>query len=169
MRQASLFGATDDAGLLEIPGFSLARDWIDAGEERALLDAIDAEPWESVFPEGAAGGGEFKRRSQQYGLGYASAPTLLERASSTPSWVRDLPPWLARIGERLVAEGHLERAPENSVINDYAPGVGIAAHRDSRSFGDRVACVSLGSDVVMDFTEGTTHRRISLDVPARSL
>lgn len=153
MRQESLFDQDDAqaASVLAIPGFLLERDYVDEHEEQALLDALAAGPWET----------DWQRRIQQYGLGYGEA--------GPPKWVRDFSSWLTPLAQRVYEDGHLERFPENCVINEYLPGKGIGPHSDYSAFGNRVACVSLGSDVVMDFTERATSRRVSLHVPARSL
>src|SRR5688572_13300853 len=112
MQHASLSPA------IEVPGFSLIPDYIDEAEERSLLAHIDAEPWEH----------DWKRRIQQYGLGYAG------EIGSQASWLRDLPEWLAPVAQRIVEDGYLPRFPENCVVNDYEPGVGIGPHRDYKAF-----------------------------------
>lgn len=138
-----------------VPGLTVERSWIDEEEEDLLLACVDEEPWSD----------DFKRRVQQYGFGYGGEASRYEE----PEWVRDIPFWLAELGERLVAEGHLPRFCENVVVNDYAPGVGIGPHRDYPPFGDAIACVSLGDDVVMDFSEPRSGARAHVLVPRRSL
>jgi len=69
----------------------------------------------------------------------------------------------------VAQDAQFERFPENCVINAYVPPIGIASHRDYRTFGPTVACVSVGSDIVMDFRQPEEGTRVSVHVPARSL
>lgn len=139
----------------ELPGLAIVKDWIDEDDEGFLLSSVDEEQWSD----------DFKRRVQQYGFGYGEELSRFE----VPAWVADIPPWAVELGERLVAEGWLPRFPENVVVNDYAPGVGIGAHRDYAPFGDAVACVSLASDVVMNFSDPRRGAVVNVLVPRRSL
>jgi alkylated DNA repair dioxygenase AlkB len=59
--------------------------------------------------------------------------------------------------------------PGNCVINEYIPPLGIAPHRDYPAFGERIACVSLGSDIILDFVAADRSQRVPVHVPARSL
>lgn len=138
-----------------VPGLVVVRDWIDADEEALLLESVDEAPYQE----------DFKRRVQQYGFGYGGEGSRYEE----PQWVRDIPSWAVELGERLVEEGHLPRFCENVVVNDYAAGVGIGPHRDYPPFGDAIACVSLGDDVVMSFSQPRSEVSVDVWVPARSL
>ena len=140
--------------LAKAPGFSLVPDYIDAGQERTLLGHIDAGPWQT----------DYRRRIQQFGLGYAPGAR-----GSAPTWVRDFPDWLAVLAQRVSADGYIERYPENSVINEYVPPLGIGPHKDYPAFGPTVVCLSLGSDVVLDLTHPARKLHLPVVVPARSL
>jgi alkylated DNA repair dioxygenase AlkB len=98
---------------------------------------------------------------QRYGLGYGPDRP---RAVAGP-----FPDWLRPLAERVGADSHFERFPENCVINEYLPGQGIAPHKDYSNFGPKVACVSLGSDVILDFFSEDRAIRAPVLVPARSL
>jgi alkylated DNA repair dioxygenase AlkB len=153
MRQEGLFSldliiAQQKPG---IPGFELELDYLTPGEEQELLAHIDTQSWQT----------DYRRRIQQYGLGYAS------ESLKSPTWLRDFPPWLLPLAER-VSKDAFDRPAENCVINEYLPSQGIGAHRDYPAFGDVVACVSLGSDIVIDFTEPEQKLRVPLHIPARS-
>jgi alkylated DNA repair dioxygenase AlkB len=119
-------------------------------EEQELIRRIDVQPWQS----------DYRRRIQQYGFGYSSS-------AKSPTWLRDFPPWLMPLAER-VSKDAFERSADNCVINEYIPPQGIGAHRDYGGFGDVVACVSLGSDIVMDFTNPENKVKTPIYVPARS-
>ena len=144
MRQGLLFETPLDVDVRdEIPGFTIEDDYITREEERALLEAVQDGPWES----------DFRRRVQQYGVGYG--------ANGSTKWVREFPPWLMALARRVHADGYAERFPENSVVNEYVPGHGIGKHSDYGEFGPTVAAISLGSDVVMDFIEKESERKVS--------
>jgi alkylated DNA repair dioxygenase AlkB len=63
----------------------------------------------------------------------------------------------------------MERFPENCVINEYLPPLGIGPHKDYPAFGSTIACVSLASAVILDLMSPDRATRIPVDVPARSL
>jgi alkylated DNA repair dioxygenase AlkB len=134
-----------------VSGFTLRPDFITESEERAYLAHVENGPWET----------EWRRRIQQFGLGYAG------EHGREATWIRDFPEWLNSLAARVAP--FLERFPENSVINEYIPPLGIGPHRDYPTFGPTVACVSLGSDIVMDFIDHGSRRRVPIFVPERSL
>ncbi|KAH1090571.1 hypothetical protein J1N35_017828 [Gossypium stocksii] len=72
---------------------------------------------------------------------------------------QDLPPWLAKITERICEESGLFPSAINHVlINEYLPNQGIMPHQDGPAYYPVVAILSLGSPVVMDFTP---HSRLN--------
>lgn len=155
MQQQELF--SEEVGIREeeilIPGFKLQKDYISREEEAELICHVEQGPWESSY----------RRRIQQYGLGYSS------EGSEVAQWVRDFPGWLVPLAERVRVDAPMERFPENCVVNEYMPPLGIGGHRDYADFGNTVACVSLGSDIVMDLTNPSENQRVPIHVPARSL
>lgn len=136
-----------------IPGFSLRLNYVAPEEEHDLIAHVDQGPWET----------DWRRRIQQYGLGYA------EGHGQRASWLRDLPQWLLPLAARVAKDAGFDRFPENSVINEYIPPLGIGPHKDYAAFGPTIACVSLGSDIVMDFSHPVRGLRVPVYVPARSL
>jgi alkylated DNA repair dioxygenase AlkB len=134
-----------------VSGFTLRPNYIGANEEAELIAHVDAGQWDT----------EWRRRVQRYGLGYGPAN---QRAVVGP-----FPQWLKPLAERVAADAGFERFPDNSVINEYLPGQGIAAHKDYSTFGPKVACVSLGSDILLDFISEDRKTKISILVPARGL
>jgi alkylated DNA repair dioxygenase AlkB len=176
MRQGDFFSPKPAP---QVPGLVVVPDYISADEERGLLAHVDAGEWSN----------DFKRRVQVYGLGYGSnddegedgdepppklkgAELARQRRKLKPEaaqWIRDLPAWVAPLARRLVDDGHLPRYPENVVVNDYAPGVGIAPHCDYAPFGAPIVAVSLGSDVVLDFVPMRGGEKAVVHAPARSM
>ncbi len=104
---------------------------------------------------------DFRRRIQQYGLGYSSG-------SKKPAWLRDFPSWLVPLATRVATDAGFGRFPENCMINEYIPPQGIGPHKDYEDFGPTVACVSLGSDIIMNFAHEERGLRVPVYVPARS-
>ncbi len=151
MQQELFSPAVVEQKTIFIPGFRLQRDYIGEPEEAHLLSCIENGPWQS----------DWKRRIQQYGFGY-------EGGQSKLTWLRDFPDWLCSLAQRVAQDAPLERFPENCVINEYLPPQGIGPHRDYPEFGGSIACVSLGSDVVMNFANRELGRVVPVHVPRRS-
>jgi alkylated DNA repair dioxygenase AlkB len=161
MNQPDLFApseASESAGSKRqealVTGFRLTPDYLKEAEEKFFLEQIQAGPWQN----------DYRRAIQQYGLGYGGG----ERGKG-PVWVRDFPDWLAELAQRVGRDAGFDRFPENCVINEYLPPQGIAPHKDYADFGPTIACVSLGSDVVMDLKHSANELRLAVHVPARSL
>jgi len=155
MEQAQLFTIEQPAppdNSPQIPGLTLTPNYITPAEESDLLAALEGGPWEN----------DWRRRIQQFGVGYSDS-------GGKPTWVRDFPAWLKPLAERVGQDAAMERFPENCVINEYIPPLGIAPHRDYPAFGPIIACVSLGSDIILDFVTPDPSQRIPVFVPARSL
>src|SRR4051812_42465912 len=126
-----------------VPGLRLVPDYLDVADEALLIAEIDAQPWST----------DWRRRVQVYGLGYGEG-----RARTAPP----MPPRIADLGRRLHRDGLIEREPENSVVNEYVPGIGIAPHRDYAPFGPTVVGVSLGAWCVMDLVAPDAVTRYAL-------
>ena len=137
----------------QVPGFSVRTDYVSADEERELLRHIDQGQWDN----------DWRRRIQLYGLGYSG------EHGGRPAWIRDFPDWLTSLAKRVEIDASFERFPENCVINEYLPPLGIGPHKDYAAFGPTIACVSLGSDIVIDFTNPQRNQKVQIDVPVRSL
>lgn len=132
-----------------IPGLSYRREYIDLVLERKLIEAIDAEPWDTTWD----------RRRQLYGAPYGS--------QGGPACA--IPAWGLELAERMRAEEISERRFDQMLVNEYLPGQGIALHRDYAPFDRTVVSVSLLSPCVMDFRQASDGRRASLWLEPRSL
>lgn len=138
-----------------VPGLRLLQSFIDAGEERRLLDAIDAAPWRA----------DLRRRVQHYGWRY----DYKARAVDETMRLGPLPDWATGLSRRLVGEGLVERTPDQLIVNEYQPGQGIAKHVDCvPCFGKTVLSLSLGGGCVM-ILAGPNGRRRELVLAPRSL
>ena len=119
-------GAAPD-GLIYLP------DFIDAAEERLLLDAMSGIEWHQVVMHGTAA----KRTVAHFGVTYGYNAWSLEPAPP-------LPPWVAPLVARVAAAMH---EPPNAVghllVSQYPAGARIGWHRDAPMFGPSVAGLSL--------------------------
>lgn len=167
-----------------VPGLYLARDFVTRSEERALLAAIDSSKWSDAL----------SRRVQHYGYRYDYRSRSIDETHA----LGPLPAWSAPVVERLTrvlnapdapwpachasasadaragasAGASAYPAPDQMIVNEYKPGQGIGAHTDCvPCFGPAVASLSLGSQVIMDFScgYGTSARAVPVLLPQRSL
>lgn len=129
----------------DIKGLTLLEDFLTVEEERQLLEHIDAAQWNTSL----------KRRTQHYGFEY----NYTSKDALKPA--EPIPEWLNFVIDRL----KLPERPDQVIVNEYKPGQGIAAHIDNtKMFGDTIVSVSLGSQVMMDFTrnKGTEREQVLL-------
>lgn len=139
-----------------VPGLTYVPDYIDAANEAALIQTIDAQPWIT----------ELKRRVQHYGYRY----DYMARSVTNASWLGALPQWLQIYSAGLQQAGLFTEMPNQVIINEYQPGQGIAAHIDCiPCFGATIASLSFGSPYIMDFTHSETGAKSSLLLEPRSL
>ncbi len=135
-RQANLF-ASDDRP----PGFDLRLEFIDAAEERALLDTIARLAFANVEMRG----GIAKRRTAHYGWTYTYGARTTEPGI-------EIPAFLLPLRARAAAwAGIAADAFGEALITEYPAGAGIGWHRDAPMFGDIIAGASLGSSCRMKF------------------
>lgn len=64
----------------------------------------------------------------------------------------ELPPWLHQLTEALVRSGAwpADERPNHVIINQYEAGAGLTPHTDGPLYIDRVATLTLQSDVVLE-------------------
>lgn len=142
------YPTVDAADVPAVPGLRYLPGYISRAEETALVAAIDAMPWNT----------EWKRRRQPYGAGYGGS----DDSAPIPNWGRQL-------ADRMFADGVMNRAFDQMLVNEYTPGQGISAHRDYAPYGRTVVSLSLLSPCVMDFKHVASGRKESLLLEPRSL
>src|SRR4051794_30723135 len=84
-----------------IPGLRYLPGYVTEADELALVEAIDAMPWNT----------EWRRRRQPYGAGYGSG----DDSPPIPDWGR----WLA---DRMFADTVTDRPFDQMLVNEYLPG-----------------------------------------------
>jgi len=138
-----------------VAGLVLIKDFVDAGEQAALLEAVDAQPWRS----------DLKRRVQHYGWVYDYKARRLNAAMK----LGPLPAWTEPVAARMKAQGWM-RSVDQVIVNEYQPGQGIARHVDVvNSFGATIASLSLDWQVPMKFTRLSDGQSVEIDLPVGSL
>jgi alkylated DNA repair protein (DNA oxidative demethylase) len=141
-------------------GLVYREDFLDAAEERQLLECFDELDFRAVTMRGQTA----RRTVRHFGLDYDYESGGLVPAEPLPEpmlWLRD----------RVV--GLMERDPEDLVqilVSRYPAGAGIGWHRDAPMFGSRIAGVSLGAPTRMRFqrTVGGVRSVGELDLQPRS-
>lgn len=127
-----------------LPGLSTRTDLIDAGEERMLIDRIDATDLTPFRFQGWTG----KRLTTSFGWSY-------DFEVGRPTEAPPIPDWLRPFRDRAAAFAELD--PEDliqALLIRYDPGAGIGWHRDRPIYG-HVLGISLGEPATLRFR----HRR----------
>jgi alkylated DNA repair dioxygenase AlkB len=146
----------EEEALPNILGLAYIPDFITRVEESALIAEIDAQPWLN----------DLKRRVQHYGYKY----DYKMRGVTSEAYLGPLPDWLTQIAQRLQSEHLFQAVPNQAIVNEYLPGQGISAHIDCvPCFGNVIASLSLGSPVIMQFTNLQTSGRQDIFLKERSL
>lgn len=147
---------TEEETVPNIGGLIYIPDFITKGEERALIENIDAQPWLT----------DLKRRVKHYGYRY----DYKARAVTNDAYLGQLPEWIAPVATRLYNQKLFHKMPDQAIVNEYDPGQGISAHVDCvPCFGDVIASLSLSSGATMQFTHQKPGDRKELYLQARSL
>src|SRR4051794_35507293 len=115
-----------------VAGLTLVDGYLDSAAQADLLGTVDAEPWRA----------DLRRRVQHYGWRY----DYTRRSVDRDQYLGPLPGWAAAVADRLRRDGHTTRPFNQVIVNEYAPGQGIAPHVDCvPCFDDTIVSISLGS------------------------
>ena len=122
-------------------GFRYTDRFLEAGEERLLLQEIERLPFEPVVFRGVTA----RRRVVHLGHRYDFEERGLNPGLPIPQPLLDLRARLAPLADRPA-----ERF-EEVLVTEYPPGATIGWHRDAPAFGSTVLGVSLRSECRMRF------------------
>ena len=114
-------------------GLSLQVDVITKEKENEIITYLDSKIWST----------ELSRRTQHYGYQYNYKHKDLIPGPPLERPILEL----AQIIERTEL-----MKPVQCIVNEYYRNQGIAPHIDSLIFGKTIMSISLGADVVMNFT-----------------
>ncbi len=131
-----------------IPGLCLVKAFLVPEEQAQFLEIVDSQLWLT----------DLKRRVQHYGYRY----DYKTRSVDASMRLGTLPDWAAGLAKQLHDEGYTRHIPDQLIVNEYAPGQGIAPHVDCiPCFEDTIISLSLGAECVMTFS----HLRFNAHVP----
>jgi alkylated DNA repair dioxygenase AlkB len=123
-----------------VPGLLYVRDFLNESEEAELVENIDRGEWRP----------DLQRRVQHYGWRY----DYKSRRVDSSMRLGPLPPWAARLSERLFGQGVLPHLADQVIVNEYVEKQGISKHIDCpECFADGIAMVSLLESWEMLFKE----------------
>lgn len=132
-----------------IPGLSYQPAYLSPSDTEHFIAIIDQQPWLT----------DLKRRVQHYGYRY----DYKKRAVDPSMYLGALPTWIAPLAERLQRDKLTHEQIDQVIINEYAPGQGIASHIDCLPcFGDTIISISLGSACVMQFSHVGSGREVPI-------
>ena len=141
-----------------LPGLSSTRDFVTGGEERTLIERIDAADLSPFRFQGWTG----RRLTVSYGWSYDFDRGRLLRGDPLPGWL--LPFRDRAAGFAGLPAGDLAQA----LLIRYDPGAGIGWRRDRPAF-EHVVGVSLGAPAAMRFRRrrGERFERVAAPLPPR--
>ena len=140
-------------------GLEIIQDFVSEAEENLLLKSI-------VF-EGETAESLKHRRVQHYGFDFIYGSNRIDHEKSNG---REFPSeWNSVILDRLSSNGG--QLPDQCTVNEYLPGQGIPGHVDTHSCcTETIRSLSLGSDVVMEFTnKENSNITVPVLLPRRSM
>ncbi|KAF6021374.1 ALKBH8 [Bugula neritina] len=142
-------------------GLLLLHQYVSEDCEKALLDLVD---WTNGLASNSSS--EMKNRQvRHYGYEFKYTTNNVDPEEPLDDSIPEL---CKQLCDRLIADGHMIEQPDQLTVNRYEPGQGIPPHVDTHSaFTDVIVSVSLGSQVVMSFSNNDDTRQVLL--PRRSV
>lgn len=117
-------------------GLTLIENYISDDDEQKLIKKINNQTWDKSL----------KRLTQHYGYKYDY------KSSKIGESIGDIPSWLTKYTDKMIIDKHINKYPDQVIINRYLPGEGISAHIDRTDiFDNKIYSLSLGSSCVMIF------------------
>jgi len=128
-------------------GFYYIENYLSNDEAVAILSFLENDEKAKWEPVGSSAN---SREVIQYGYSYAYNRSGTEKLENIPE-ILSSPISLDRL-ENLLKEDSKKLKVNSCIVNKYKPGQGIAAHVDHpKQFGEAIICLSLGSDIMIDF------------------
>ena len=138
-----------DLDSLKIPGLSILRDFVTAGEEDTILSFLATQKWRT----------DLSRRTIHYGGTYClmpprgCSPEERTKIEATILTAEALPRELQWLVERMTYQQlyRVEGKPEFCIVNEYVGSQGISAHVENFRFGEPVCALTLRKGDFMQF------------------
>jgi len=133
----------DSKGALLINGLRYITNFIDKELEEKLITYFDdIKEWNTSL----------SRRTLHFGYTYDY------KSRSTAEVTTPIPDIVKDVISKMMKAKILMFEPDQVIVNEYLPGQGINHHVDSiTAFEDGIVSLSLGSDIVMEFTNRIDH------------
>ena len=129
-----------------VPGLTYQSNFLSEAEENKLIEIINGQEWSE----------ELKRRVQHYGWRYDYKARQIDSSME----LGPLPPWAAKLAQRLFDQKLVPQLPDQVIVNEYQGIQGIARHVDAEnSFADGIAMVSLSDSWEMTFRDTRNNKR----------
>lgn len=139
-----------------VTGLTYVPNFLSKEEEISLIESIMSEKWLT----------DIKRRVQHYGYKY----DYKSRSIDYSMFIGPLPSWALLYANKLQQEKHIDKVPDQLIVNEYLPGQGIANHTDCEPcFDETIISISLGSNCIMDFINLKTKQKVQVLLKRRSL
>lgn len=145
---------------MEPCGLYFKKDFLSHEEEDELTRFVYAKEWDDSM----------SRRTQHFGARYVYKHVDMARQLAS---VEPVPKLFSDLAVRAYYELFDGATLDSNtrwqvIVNEYKPRQGISKHiDDTKKFGPRIICVSLGADARAVFRLGSQAR--SHDIPARSV
>ena len=129
-----------------VPGLTYQSNFLSEAEENELIGIINGQEWRK----------ELKRRVQHYGWRYNYKARQIDSSME----LGPLPPWAAKLAQRLFDQKLVPQLPDQVIVNEYQGKQGITKHIDAEnSFADGIAMVSLSDAWEIIFRDIRNNKR----------
>lgn len=147
------------------PSLTLYKNFLTDEQETKLYNYIDNLEWDTKT---------LKRHIQQYGYNYVYNKVYPRAGSGKVSSTIKLKELtklslLDCLSDVLYKFKIMSVLPNQQIVNKYLPGEGIAGHSDALIFDKSISTLSLGSDIIMIFTNKNTQEQKEVLLPRKSL
>ncbi len=130
---------------MEPEGLYYIPNYITDSEANEIINFLKQEEWKPV------GTSKNSRKVLHYGYIYSYDRSGTKKTKDIPDSLKSLiePERIKKLLDVDISSLDMNQL----IVNEYLPGQGIADHIDhTKQFGDVIVCISLGSDVQIDFT-----------------
>ena len=144
---------------VEIKGWILEDKFLNEGEQKELWNFVHSNQWET-------GKNTHRRRLQHYGWGAEYDKGQISKQFN----VGEIPEVIMKYVRRAMEEGLIRDIPDQVLVCEYQPGMGIGYHVDREDlFGDEIFAISLGSSSIFKLRNSITNQVFKTSVNPGSL
>ena len=156
--QLDFFQTEAAAAAQKIPGLILFPDFISQERADDLVRFVDSQSWTE----------DGKRRVQHYGYTHEIKRSAMDESHKVGD--DELPEPFQVLARKFRAMKFMPELADQVTVAEYKPGVGVSGHIDcEKCYTDGIVTISLLSDVVMNFDEVPSKKRVPLLLAPRSV